>query len=164
MFSSKAKYFSEVKERIRLTIASDGCFYPAFASTSYSLLKECLQKATGGIRTRKLLKVFRRLYRCATTMILAAIQFDLSVAQMTDVPVSCSSMIEFFIQTMTGRVLIRRYRGADDDAGIRRIVDAGTMSTVFSFFLSMATREFVSQAVLMMSAVLFIVVGNYLQQ
>ena len=47
--------------------------------------------------------------------------------------------------TMTGRVLIRRYRSSGDDQAIQRIVDAGTMSTVFSFFLSMATREFVSQ-------------------
>ena len=60
---------------------------------------------------------------------------------------------------MTGRVLIRKYRGPSDDVAIKSIVDSGAMSTVFSFFLSMATREFVSQAVLMLSAVLFIVVG-----
>lgn len=52
---------------------------------------------------------------------------------------------KFSDDTMTGRVLIRRYRSSGDDQAIQRIVDAGTMSTVFSFFLSMATREFVSQ-------------------
>jgi hypothetical protein len=46
---------------------------------------------------------------------------------------------------MTGRVLIRKYRGSDDDPEIERIVNAGSMSTVFPFFLGMATREFVSQ-------------------
>lgn len=60
---------------------------------------------------------------------------------------------------MTGRVFIRRYRLGDETA-IRNIVDSGAMSTVLPFFMGTATREFVSQAILMLSAVLFIVIGT----
>ena len=61
------------------------------------------------------------------------------------------------------KVLVRKFRQGDEKA-IKKIIAKETLVTVNPFFLSSVVREGVIQFTLMLSAVLFIVVGTSLKQ
>ena len=55
------------------------------------------------------------------------------------------------------KVLIRKYR-LGDDSQIKSLLKDASMSTVWPFFFSSARREFVSQIILLLAAILFVVI------
>ena len=57
------------------------------------------------------------------------------------------------------KVLIRKYR-LGDDSQIKSLLKDAAMSTVWPFFFSSARRELVSQMILLLAAILFVVVGT----
>ena len=57
------------------------------------------------------------------------------------------------------RVLIRSYRYGDEPQ-IKKLINEATMATVWPFFFASARKELISQLILLLAAVLFVVIGT----